>query len=449
MLRIHRRYLKVDLPQEAPGFLGDLKKDSSPLIASMRREYWNRLGLPAPEQTPSSTPFSQPEALFAGDIFLDKKGNIIYFKIPSSRDHVECGFIGKEGDAAEFEAFCTPIKEGLQRELHLKDLEWSTGAQGEEVEQIRQKGTAMKPSREELAAARELEEPLAGKLIQKAMSSQNLSLSSLLAGEDKKNGEALVERLVKLGLLGREFVVLCKERGQQIIKVTSREAIDETSQKGFKCFLCGKPISEERLEELINCTDMGIKMTVTNAWMPVRAVDALSKIGFRENEIVVEHEEDNISLYLRYNGETILFFLLNKKFAIQDGYLFNAKVGAGKIQCAILVSSQKVPSIMKNYLAQSNKNVDVYSIESFSGLEDKISQVLEERQQQQIKAIMDQFSSLTSVDIKELVAQKIFPQEAPGKKGPRKEENDKEKPVKGKGKERDSSEEEAKEKTLT
>jgi hypothetical protein len=431
MITILKKEVSANLPASAAEAVSsDLKNDFTPLINSVKKEYWTTLGLPFPEE---ASPLISEES-DTGEIYLSKTGNLFYYTISDRRKRLECGGLLKNDGAQEFNQFSERIGSSLQRELKVKDIKWKTLTRDETFQNLSSYGIPLSPTKEELATAHELENP---DLLHVLMNTQNLlsysarNLANLL--EDKMKADTILEKLVQTKLMTKDFVVLCKEKGQQIIKVASRQAIEETSQKGLKCFLCGKPISEENIEELLCNTELGRKMIDKGYWMPVRVLETLGRLGIKNQEVVKEAEEDFFTLYFLSSGEIVMAATLPRKFSLSDAYTLNAKLSVSQAGVGIVVSTHPVSIIYKEFLIQSNPERSLYFLEIFSNLEERLEQIIKTQQQETIRRVTESFTKFTSVTLSDLVCQKLFgideakktmPVSSPQKKGRGKQETE-------------------------
>lgn len=410
---ILKRQLQTELPVSFPSTLvADLKGDFfTPLIASVKKEYWAKLGLSPSGDT---APLANPE-LAGGELYMSKGGSIFYLKVPRDRGSLECGGILKNGDAGEFNAFFDSVKGVAQRELKSRDPEWKNLTKEDSFRDLSGRGGALNPSKEEATVARELEDPNMLRILLKTQNLPSFSTRDVSGVVDERqSADALLERLVRNGLMTKDFVVLCKEKGQQIIKVGSRQAIEETSQKGLKCFLCGKPISEESIEELLSCTDLARKMMYNGYWMPVRIVEGLAKVGVRAKDVVQETDDEIFSLYFFSAGEIVLVAPFDRKLGLSDAYALNAKLSVNDAGMGVLIGTHPLSPMVKEFLVQSNPDRALHFLEGFDGFEEKLEQILKSRQQESVRKIVEPFTQLTPVSLRDLVAQKFFPEEEGG-----------------------------------
>jgi hypothetical protein len=407
---IQRKELQSEFTPSLPSLLvSELKGEFTPLITTVKQEYYTMLGLPFSLE--SSMPLAPYTTLAGGELYLSKTGDIFYFKLSGDRTILECGGILKNGDSIAFSQFLEKTKSAAEKESKGNDLEWKTLTHEEAFKELANKGSTLNPTPEEIAVAKELEDPNLLRILIKTQNMSSFSVRDLSNFvEDIKNIETLLDKLVQTGLMTKDFVVLCREKGQQIIKVGSRQAIEETSQKGLKCFLCGKPISEESIEELLSCTDLARKLMFNGYWMPVRILEGLGKLGIKPQDVVEDSREDFFTLYFYTSGEIALIAPFDRRFTMQDAYTLNAKLSVSNASIGVLVSTQPISPIFREFLIQSNPSRSLHFIEMFGGFEEKLEQILKQRRQENVRKLLEPFTQLTPVVLRDLISQKFFPE---------------------------------------
>jgi hypothetical protein len=233
-----------------------------PLIGGIRRTFWEKLNIPidAASFWPEK-PENKDSSFLLGDILLSGKDSIFYYKLDPNGNFLETGALSRR-EPQGFEDFRLRIREKLEEISGRPAGDFvKIDSYQEVLPLLKETSETIVPSRAEMAASREIEKPEALRLITTLGSGKEIFLKSLLEGiDDVQAAKAAFERLQKAGLAAEDSVILCQKTGQQILRASSGEAVEESLQKGFKCSLCGKPISQERIEELVVISDFGQKM---------------------------------------------------------------------------------------------------------------------------------------------------------------------------------------------
>lgn len=302
----------------ANALFSELRKDFTPLIASVKREYVSKLGL----QLDNNGAAPSGGAYAAGELYLSKSGDYLYFLLPRNLESLECGIVQKSEGGNDFESFIGTVRSVAEKELKGETLQWENLSPENRVSSQ----PPLKTAKQEVATAKTLEDPRLYRLLFKLLHASSLTLRDIASIDEK--GDALLQTLVSQGLAAKEYVVLCKEKGSQIIKVASREAIAESAQKGLKCFLCGRPISEENVDETASITDLGRKMLEKNYWMSVIAIDAFTKLGLK-NGVSMDNEEGIVTLAAPAFGDVVWIGLTNRRFFCGRCVSFERKAFTG------------------------------------------------------------------------------------------------------------------------
>mgnify|MGYP000865105675 FL=1 len=440
------------LAVEVPEGLGDaiiegLSKDYKPLISEIKRGYWERLGLKldrssAPiylEQEVYETLFPDREVLIGGEIFIRADGSFHYLKIPSW-DEIEIGCISPQAsNIDDYWKFCEAVLHIITEVTGKKDLKWElVTAVNQNFWQASKTMEEVSPTELDFKASVELENKEGHQLLKKIRDVNNILLNKLMDVENREDVQKLIQKFEGMGLIIKDFVVFCKQHGQQIFRVNSKSAIEEASEKGFSCFLCGKAISDERIDELITCSDFGKTLMDRNYWMPVRLIQALQKLGIKPTQYFIDFGEgdEDIDLFLVHNNRLLMFEMTDRKFSLKHAFLFSAKNATFDVDSAILISTEKVPVLMQQHLQQANQDTDLKFIEGFHGLDASIEAILIEKQRESITSIIEDFVCLTSVNLQGLLLKSINPnyKDIEMEKKPDMAHDDQEKPKKKKKK---------------
>ena len=413
------------LAVEVPEGLGDavierIDKDYKPLISDTKKAYWEKLGLKldrnfAPiylDMEVYETLFPDRDVLLGGEIFIRDDGAYHYLKIPNCEE-VEIGCISPQGaNIDEYWKFCESVLHIISEITNKKDLKWElVTAVNQNFWQASKAMEEVSPTELDFKASMELESREAHELLKKIRDVNNILLNKLMDVENREDVQKLVQKFEGMGLIIKDFVVFCKQHGQQIFRVNSKSAIEEASDRGFCCFLCGKAISDERIDELITCSDFGKTLMDRNYWMPVRLIQALQKLGIKPTQYFIDFgdKDEDIDLFLVHNNRLMMFEMTDKKFSLKHAFLFSAKNATFDVDTAILISTEKVPVLMQQHLQQVNQDTDLKFIEGFHGLDERIEGILIEKQRESIVNIVEDFVCLTSVNLQGLLLKSINP----------------------------------------
>jgi hypothetical protein len=397
-------------PELVKLFQKNMQARFNPLIASMKREYWNRISLPSGEVEnwliDELTSAGSPEVI--GDLIMVDPETLFYYKLEKGQSHVEVGIISK-GDSRSLASFCSQVSEIL-RGCDIKvTSDWYDVEYGSEVRQsIKDSSMTLEPSTQEIQASRFLEEELARRFLERIKGTEATSLYKLVDPKDLPKIGPIVDKLEKMGLLTKDFVVICSKTGQPILKVSSRSAIEETSTDANKCFICGNPLSKETIDEIVSCSDFGKKLVEGDYWFPVRLLSALESYGIPLREVGVQTAENGlINLFLVLNGQSYLFVLINRKLTLDDAYFISAYISAFTINHALIISTDKISSIMKRHMEDSNRDTTVSFVDYMKNFDNTIMYFLMEREKAYLEKVLEPFTPLTPISIQTLILRRV------------------------------------------
>lgn len=423
MLTIRQRRLCVEVPSALIKVIFDnLKEQYDWFITSLKQEYLSKLnieihGNKENEQLINSLiPYKTKLSLAGGDFAINKKGDLYYIKIPLDRSYLECGCILKSNGLPDFTAFCDSVKQIISKNVDTSKTDW------EEVnvldkttkEYLSQSCEQFQPANDEIEATRELEQASTRLLLSRILTSPDGSfLNAFTDLMPQKDLAETMDRLERFKLVTKSYVVLCRERNREIIKVNTRDAIDDASRRGLKCSMCGRPISDEHIDELLAATPTALKLVSQHYWMPIRVIDQLMALGVSNEDIHVEFQENSfVSLYLECGNQVLLLSLIDRPMTLQDAQFLIASIGVHKAKNTVLVSTERIPTLLKTYLKQFNPKTTIFFIDSYVRLQKRLPKILEEILEEQISNITEDFIWLTPVNIQELVVKRLFPQDA-------------------------------------
>jgi len=415
MLNIVRRRLEVTLEEaQAADFQKQADERLTPLISGVRREYFTRLGLGADdaetwaarEQTLAASP------LVLGDLVLRDRDTIAYYRASRENGAIEAGVVTRN-DPSDYDDFFDALLGIAGAVTARNDLAWEPFlVESEALESLREESATMAPSSPEVAAARELESEGMHGLLTQILTARSVFLTkfSQTLTQEASVTEHQVSRLEELGLVTKDFAVLCRKTGQQILRVSSRAAIEDPSQKTFKCFICGNSVSEEVLDEIITVSDFGRNLLERDHWLVVRALGALDAIGIAYDRVRVRQGEGALTnFFVTVNDQMFLIVVANRKLSLEESYLVNAQIAAYGLGHVVVISTQRVSLLMRQHLQQCNPCAEFDFIDSLQTLEARLTAVFARKEKGVVKAMLASFSALTPVAVQDAIMRRIAP----------------------------------------
>ncbi|MEW6281746.1 MAG: hypothetical protein AB1758_24265, partial [Candidatus Eremiobacterota bacterium] len=405
MLKILQRRLPIQLrPEEAYQVQQSLQARFNSLLAGVRLEYLRRLGL---DREPRGL-FTPPEgsSLAAGELFMPEPGTIFYIKCGRNGDHLEAGAISRSRDA-DFSNFFSEVRDAVL-EVHGATGDW-LAQEGRDLSVEDARAADVNVSQKELEASREIMNERSKHLLERLARSES-TLFKQLEEEHRREAAGLLNTLEELDLVRKDYAVLDPDTGQQILRVASRETIEEYSQKGFNWFVSGKSVTDMEVDEVLSCTPFCRSLLENDQWLLLLLLGTLKSLGVGNDDVqVCQQPGAPIQLFLNLNQQNFLIVLTNGKLTLDDAYLVSAQISAYGLKHVLVISNQKISKLMKHHLSQTNPEVGFSFIDSLNDLEETVQGVFMERQREYLRNVLSPLSELTPVKIDELVIQRMAP----------------------------------------
>ena len=432
-------------PNSVLNFISELSDAYSPVLFSIRSEYWQRLNLPQGNfnswWTEITSETLDEEGIF-GDLIMTEGKNILYYKADVIEKKIEIGFIGKKEENEAFSVFSDDVIGCVRRNFNTNPEGWIESKYDESIlKAIEDSSSVCVPTEEEDELSIILEDSKRRDFLHKIKDCVSTSIAKLVSPEELPKVAKIVDIFEKRKVLTKDFVVLCSKTGQPILKVSSRSALEGT-QGANKCFICGNPLSQEKIDEIVTCSRMGKNFIENGYWLQIRIMHALKKCGIAPEQTRVWNGNNDIRyLFSIINGQSFMFVLSDNRLTIEDMYKINLYISSYDIKNVLLISTEKIPLIIKKYTQNSNKDdVSFDFIETIESIDEAIELFIIDRCSAYISRILSSFTSFTPVRLNKLVIDSITnkePARKSKKAAPKTEEpKTEEKPVEPKAEEK-------------
>lgn len=136
-------------------------------------------------------------------------------------------------------------------------------------------------------------------------------VADLIAGDEGKATEVLINRLADVGLLRREVLVSCRREGRSLFRLPSPDALAVLTSSNAMCSECGTAIADERVEEMIAPTPTAAVLLEDGSWLVNSLRVVLHRLGIPENQITVApaYGDGEAQLMVNVCNEPFLFVL--------------------------------------------------------------------------------------------------------------------------------------------
>lgn len=399
-------------------FINELSEAYEPVLFSIRSEYWKRLNLPQHNfnswwtETVSET--LDEEGIF-GDIIMTESKNILYYKADIIEKKIEAGFIGKTAENDAFEAFTANVLGCARRNFNCSGEDWHEAKYDESIlKAISERSSIVTPTKEEDELSIILEDLRTRDFLFKIKDCSSTSIAKIFPPEEIPAIAPIVDMFEKREVITKDFVVLCSKTGQPILKVSSRSALEETPQGANKCFICGNPLSQEKIDEIVSCSKHGKHFIEHGYWLQIRVMHALAKAGIPSDQIKIWQGDNDLRyLFSIINGQSFLFVLADNQITVDDIYKMNLYISSYEVKNVLLISTEKIPLIIKKYTQNANNGeVSFDFIETIEAIDEAVELFIIERCSAYIEGILSSFINFTPVKLNGLVIDSITNRES-------------------------------------
>ena len=406
MLKITRKQLPIELTEEmASAVRQSLQARYNSLLYRVRLEYISRLGLE--NEACDLNKVFKDSSLILGELYLPEPGTIFYIKAKRGENAVHAGVItiDKSRDTSEF------FGEVRDTFAALCDVlpSWQDDSEqmGLDIEDAVVESCPATP--EQLTAAKALMNRESRSLLEQIQNAGSIFLNKIEC-TDHSTLEERIHSFKDLGLINMDYAVLCRHTGQQILRVSDKSTIDEGSQKAFKCFICGNQLADEVIEEVLACTEFGTEMLKDRTWLVILVRGILAELGIDNSELKIYNNAGlPVQIFLSINGLRYLFVLCTEALTLDQAYLIGAHLKAYHLNSAVIISTERVTTLMKAHLEQTNGDAEFEFIDDINDLSSKLQRVIFEQQRSYLCSQLKEFIELTRVNIASLIVKRMLP----------------------------------------
>jgi hypothetical protein len=227
----------------------------------------------------------------------------------------------------------------------------------------------------------------------------------------KKEGDAdLVDRLSKLGLVQREFVIICRKTSQQINRLPDSQVLKDLDKQGLLCS-CGRRLSEERVEEILTPSETAKKLLDGGKWLGAALLEELEKLGISEQGVLLNFQQgaEEVDAFFDVEGELGIAELKDKEFSLGHAYPFAGRIGIYKPGYALIVSTEQIAPDVKEHFAKIEPQAKVFYAGNLGDLASTLEEVVTEVRNKRALELVTQFDNLPALSFKigELLASKL------------------------------------------
>lgn len=398
-MKLKRERLNVVITEEQEKkFWEELQKDFPSYLQSIKSQYQKKLGLPSLKISLNG------EIFFSKDLFL-------YYLISGDRSSIEAGsLVYSEEEQERFQNFLARIRDILSEYTGASLPLWrEVQVSNPRFNFLRDETFAVTAVEEDISASGELNDPRARELLRKIHSSGLIYLEKLIPEENMTEAAPALQKLEDKGLITREYVITCFQSGKHITTVSSTSELQDAAEKGFKCYVCGKPVSEEKIEQLLMCTPKGSRLSEPNYWLLLQVVELLKKYGIPNSNILYNKDKDSetVEVFVNNDHHLILFELKEKKIKMEEVFIYLSRIKYSKPNLSVLLTLEKPQKDILNLLAEKC-DVPVYTIGSLEEFDEHIGTILAGKRRDYSQEVLARFELLTSAEVSSLITEYMY-----------------------------------------
>jgi len=402
-----------------------LRREYKPFLSAIKEDLCSQFKIdfsPYKEKGIFSTPLfrkmSVMDRIYEGDIFLGSKMEQYYVQVRKDRKCLDVISMNRaSGEDKEFNQFCEIITQAIfpmvKSEHHLAWKEYHP--KSEKYRLLRNDIPVFAPAQEDYRAVVDLESVKSRELLNKIKIKPSVSLSELADENERLMIGALVQKMEQLGLVNIDYIVFCHQTGHQINRVNSISSIEEAAQQGFKCFHCGRLVSQEKIDQCISITPYGHYITRGSYWLAVRLLGILKGAGLWGEDILIDCPEegvDIINLFFNCDSSLVMVEIKGDSYTMYDAYLFYNKISIYRPDNVILITTHAVKQGIKDYFKEVLPDLNIICIDNITELPQKLSSFLEQKRVEYVLELLKNFKSCTYVDMAPLAIAGFFGLEA-------------------------------------
>ena len=214
-----------------------------------------------------------------------------------------------------------------------------------------------------------------------------------------------VKTMADMNIINCEFEVFCKETGQKVSRVSSLAALDEAAKRGFRCFHCGKAISDEQIVQSLSVCPQGAVLARRNMWLAYTVGAALLDCGVSSEHILFRSEDNNSSceVFADYKGSLLMFSISEQ--GLDANYVFRIITRSRFFHpdCTFAVTSGAVSA--EAYKVIEAEGERMFIVSDIDTLQETINSVSDRACRSVVGDFLAGIDAMTSVNVGRIVGE--------------------------------------------
>lgn len=340
-----------------------------------------------------------------GELFRTPDGMLFYVMMPEKNSYIELGYFADTDSAAEAEKTALQIRHTITDSLALDDdAPWKNyKTPNVRFNQLKDTSVSLIPTKDDATLVKELQNHILRKILQEIASETNCFLENLVKKFEDEDVFSVIEKLIDMGLITREYFVFCRETKRQISRMLDIDFIRDSSSHGLRCPYCAKPFSEEKVDQGLTLTERGQRFSRVNIWLALYVLILLQSKDIKPADILLkaENKSENIELFVNYCEQLIYIGLKEKEVRLDDIYMFSERAKIYNPDTTLIICSRKLSDEASRYLHSSKEPIRI--IDSIDAVEKELSDILKQIRNEYINKSLVPFSGITEVPLEDII----------------------------------------------
>ncbi len=330
-----------------------------------------------------------------GDLFMTPSKDLFYYLFSTSCDSVIAGAVCNSDQG---KTDWTRFRNGIGKVFGSQD--WQPDSYiSEQFKLLREEAKPLSVSEWERRAAVMLQRRNLREMVKLISSKPSVSLPEIVGDRTPFEISEDVQLLEELGIITREFEIYCLQTQQKVSCVSNLAALEEASKRGFRCFHCGRSISEERVVQSLSITENGRRISAKNMWLAMLVGAALADQGVNPANILFRCEQNSeiVEVFADALGSLFMFSVSEDEITPDVAFRFLTRARFFDPQWSYLVSPVSIGQSSLRVIESIGERFSV--VEGLSNLDNVISEGVKKAADHVIDDILKSFLPLTPIEV--------------------------------------------------
>ena len=214
-----------------------------------------------------------------------------------------------------------------------------------------------------------------------------------------------VKTMADMNIINCEFEVFCKETGQKVSRVSSLAALDEAAKRGFRCFHCGKAISDEQIVQSLSVCPQGAVLARRNMWLAYTVGAALLDCGVSSEHILFRSEDNNNSceVFADYKGSLLMFSISEQGLDANSVFRIITRSRFFHPDCTFAITSGAVSA--EAYKVIEAEGERMFIVNNIDALQETINSVSDRACRSVVSDFLAGIDAMTSVNVGRIIGE--------------------------------------------